>query len=408
VISHSQRAWPIGPSHQAATVAQTSVGSQVAPDEVWHVQVAAGDVRVVTLEKLDDLYRYDAIDEQAFVWQTGMSGWVQLRTLLGIDAAPDITEPEEPFHVLFGAGNVRELTLVQLDEFYRNEIIDESTLVWTKGMTAWQSLGQVAGIDDTASVELPTVPQRPIATQPIVVPVARTQPVIVPVLTTPPVAFSIEPPLYAEAGRGWRWPFRLALAAGVALAIFRNDLAYSIVNGTALARSYTQAEASVLGGPSFGTLRSVETFIADCGGHLEPVRLPVAVTQYADAQKQFAAAAKTKSSAEASGVNPSSGSTVTSPVAEHVTGASSGTAALNQAAVASAPASGAASELGATKAKPVADLSKSVAATIGKMPVKPAASRMKASARPARKGSSSSKGGLRSGGSYFDPLNPTL
>ncbi|HEY5957256.1 MAG TPA: GYF domain-containing protein, partial [Polyangiaceae bacterium] len=217
---------PVAPAAAAGYAVSTAAAStrerpaerkhSSADDERWHVQVAAGDVRVVTLDKLDDLYRYDVVDENAFVWQPGMSNWIKLGTLLEAaeeTAAPapiyvqlspdnikpvtleqlgdyyrygtvdgstlvwtaatnewtslaqalgqgslasaqasdqaDDDEPEDPFFVLFGPGDVREITLEQLDDYYRYGVISESTMLWQKGMGEWQSLGKVAGIEET-------------------------------------------------------------------------------------------------------------------------------------------------------------------------------------------------------------------------------------------------------------------
>ncbi len=392
--TRSRQAWPVGlQTYEIEEVDAAEIIDEPA-DELWQVQVAAGDVRTVTLDKLDDLYRYDVIDEQAFVWQTGMTQWVRLSTLLGVEA----TEPEEPFHVLLGPGNVKQLSLEQLDDFYRIEVIDENTLIWQKGMTEWQALGKLAGIDAATSVELPTTPQHQIATQRFNPPVPRVAPVafVAPVLSAPPVAFTIEPLPQASVGGAGRWLIRLALAAGVILALLRNDLAYSMVGQTALASRYAELETSLLGGPSFGTERSVERLVADCGGPLEPVRLPVAVTQFADAQKSLAARTKAETNAKPL---PSESPKSTAAAVSSVAG--------TPAAPASAPAS---AQVPNAKAASAAPMSQNVAAALGGLPVKSSAPSAKAasSARPAKSRATKSKGQLRSGGSYFDPLNPTL
>jgi hypothetical protein len=48
--------------------------------------------------------------------------------------------------VLFGPGDVREITLDQVDDFFRLGLIDQGTLLWTEGMDAWQTLGDAAGL----------------------------------------------------------------------------------------------------------------------------------------------------------------------------------------------------------------------------------------------------------------------
>lgn len=404
------RTRPIGPYNHGIE----DDGAEELPDEpvddIWHVQVAAGDVRIVTLEKLDDLFRYDVIDDQVFVWQKGMAEWIRLATLL---MATEAEEPEEPFHVLVGPGNVKQLSLEQLDDFYRLEVIDEGTLIWQKGMTDWLPLGKVAGIEPAVPAELPTRPLQEIVTQPFAVrpeaAIARPSAaprVSIPASATftsppvsaPPVAFSIQPQEAPEGSRSGSWLVRLSVAAGVLLALFRNDLAFSAVQNTSIGARYAALEGSLLGGPMFGTSRSVERLVADCGGHLEPVRLPIAVTQYADSQKRSAAqtlaskAEATKPSSDAASNKPAAATPSSSQVRPEATIAAAAATQTNPIGKAATP------------------LGQNMAAALGGLPTKPAAAPTKAvsASRPAKKRGASNKSSLRSNGNYFDPLNPTL
>jgi hypothetical protein len=66
-------------------------------------------------------------------------------------AAPPVTSPsssDEQFHVLFGPGDVRRVLLSQLDELFSRGVVNANTFVWAEGMTAWQTLGEAAGLDD--------------------------------------------------------------------------------------------------------------------------------------------------------------------------------------------------------------------------------------------------------------------
>lgn len=65
------------------------------------------------------------------------------------NAAP--VASDEQYHVMFGPSDVRQVALSRLDEFFRLGVIDEETLVWTSGMSGWQSLRVAAGLDDDAS-----------------------------------------------------------------------------------------------------------------------------------------------------------------------------------------------------------------------------------------------------------------
>jgi hypothetical protein len=61
-------------------------------DDKWHVQLAPDDVKVVTLEQLDDLFRLSIVDAETKVWQTGMSEWLPLGVIADLDEKP----PAEP------------------------------------------------------------------------------------------------------------------------------------------------------------------------------------------------------------------------------------------------------------------------------------------------------------------------
>jgi hypothetical protein len=365
------RTRPIGPN-QGIEEIEAVEDLDDPTDDIWHVQVAASDVRVVTLDKLNDLFRFDVIDEQVFVWQKGMTDWVRLSTLLGAQEP----EPEEPFHVLLGPGNVKPLTLEQLDDFYRHEVIDEDTLVWQEGMSEWQTLGKVAGITAQAS-SAPFVQPPQLATY-----------------SAPPVAFNLEPPQTDSKG-GARWLVRFAIAAGVVLALLRNDLVFSMLQETPLAARYATFESSIVGGPVYGTSRSVEQLVAECGGHLQAVRLPIAVTEFVDAQKLLAARAKPLDAA----TTTKKSDTVSAPLAIASSPAMAGVDKARAPATTTTAKDGVALARGpATANTPSSQpLSRNVAAT-----------KTSTSARTVKKRASSGKSALRANGSYFDPLNPSL
>ena len=54
-------------------------------DELWHVRVSADEVKTLTLEQIDDLYRLDVIDADTQLWQDGMDEWLPLRVVAGLD-----------------------------------------------------------------------------------------------------------------------------------------------------------------------------------------------------------------------------------------------------------------------------------------------------------------------------------
>lgn len=65
-------------------------------ETVWHVQLSSGDVRVMTLDELDDAYQEGVISDDNYVWEDGSDNWQTLGELLGTDSdeAPSAPEPE--------------------------------------------------------------------------------------------------------------------------------------------------------------------------------------------------------------------------------------------------------------------------------------------------------------------------
>ena len=125
-------------------------------DELWHVLMGPGDVKVVSLDRLSDLFRWDLINEQTYVWKPGMKDWQQLFLLIGPTEQPEEEEP--PWSVAVAPGEIKQLSLEQLDDWYRLDLIDARTLIWKPGMATWQPVEQVAQL---ASLLNPPPPPPP-------------------------------------------------------------------------------------------------------------------------------------------------------------------------------------------------------------------------------------------------------
>ncbi len=359
-------------------------------DETWRVLMGPGDVRTLSLEQLDDFFRIGVIDEQTFVWQSGMKQWAQLSTLIGADDLP-----EESWYALMGPGDVRTLSLEQLDDFYRLDVINEHTPLWQPGMTQWLPLGMVAGIEPaTATHAAPAVA----ATQPAPAVTATRQASVVTATQPAPITVTTsEAPLYfsipaPEVKRG-SWPLRIAVAAGLLITLFRNDVVYSVAQAVNQRGQYVATEKQVLGGPSFGTLRAVEALIAGSGGRIAPVRLPWIVTEMHesaasgqgskanDSNPSSNPQAKNAQAAAASGASPSAQVAETRPKA--APGATQPDAAPSSAQVSSSV---------ALKAKPTLTTVKPVSMPQTKK----------------KRASSHGQAVFHSKGDYYDPLNAAM
>ncbi|HEX7672039.1 MAG TPA: hypothetical protein VF395_20735, partial [Polyangiaceae bacterium] len=72
----------------AAQEPWTQQQPETGDDDRWHVMIAPGEVKVLTLEQLDDLFRLEIIDENTSVRQSHMSGWLPLGVVAGLEAEP--------------------------------------------------------------------------------------------------------------------------------------------------------------------------------------------------------------------------------------------------------------------------------------------------------------------------------
>jgi hypothetical protein len=62
----------------------------------WQVALAPDDIKVVSLDRLDDLYRLGIIDESTRIRGPGMTDWQPLGVAAGIGSAPAPQPPEPP------------------------------------------------------------------------------------------------------------------------------------------------------------------------------------------------------------------------------------------------------------------------------------------------------------------------
>jgi hypothetical protein len=370
VTTRTHSAWPTGANYYGIEEVDAVEILDDSDDEIWNVQLSDGEVRSVSLDKLNDLYRFSLIDDNAFVWQPGMQNWTRLSTLLGVDAP----EPDEPYFVVMSPGNVKQATLEQLDDFYRHGVIEDGTLIWQNGMTEWRRLGSLAGVDTEVSQPSPVAPMPASVSTLAAVPPKTSRPAFV-IPSAPPLALTIEPSEHRPNPAG-RWFFRSAILAGVVMALIRNDLVFSVASKSRFADDYVRLERSLFGGPLFGTERSVERLVAATGGHLEPVRLPIAVVAYNGAQKHATRELK-----------------LPAPVAVPAAGAG------RTEDVRSASSAGETAVSATTRQQNSGTLDSNLAA--------PSATSQKAVRTPKQR-AATSKSTLRKNGNYFDPLNPSL
>ena len=65
-------------------------------EDIWHVQLESGEVRQLTLDQLDAFYQNGIIDEETYILQDGEMEWKTLRQVLGLEAEPEPAVPAAP------------------------------------------------------------------------------------------------------------------------------------------------------------------------------------------------------------------------------------------------------------------------------------------------------------------------
>jgi hypothetical protein len=252
---------------EAVSWDEWSVGNPppIADTDKWHVQIAPDEVKVLSLDQLDDLYRLSIVDSETQVWQTGMTEWQPLRVIAGLDEAPPPPRRAPP----------KPPT--------RTVVMPPPALNQTQPMTP--SMRPAAPAPRSAAPSArPTAPAaRPVSLAPASFypepiqptpsaynqPVAYTAPTafaatlpatssVRPPNSVRPLVVSHAPPSNSRRGGGFgRFLVGLALLAGIAVTAYRNDFVREAAHSAHQDALYARLEAA-LGGPAFGTLRALE------------------------------------------------------------------------------------------------------------------------------------------------------
>jgi hypothetical protein len=207
----------------------TVSGQPVAADEAWHVAVAPDDIKVVSLDQLDDLFRLSLVDSDTKVWQPGMSAWVSLGEIAGLDEEP--APPPKRSHPKPPSPRSAP---------------PPPRSVAPPPPPPPRSVAPPASF--YAAPLVPVTYAAPLAPIPSLAPIASVRPLVV----------SQNPYPMPQRGGGFgRFIVGLALVAGVGVTLYRNDVLRDAAHSVHQDGLYAQLEQK-LGGPSFGTLRSVE------------------------------------------------------------------------------------------------------------------------------------------------------
>jgi hypothetical protein len=195
---------------------------------------------------------------------------VQSVTDLSHDLMDD-DEADEIWQVQLGPGDIRSLSLEQLDDAYRLSIVDDGTLVWKPGMARWASLGSVAGIEPE-----PETPTRAVGAPPVTAsnqsgvvarqlppqPVGSYPPSLVNASSAPSPASAAPPPSPAPAAFTVPPAIPGAPRMGALGILLLGFFAVGLMGLSAFRNGLLPLEASAVGSPGFGTPSAVEELIA--------------------------------------------------------------------------------------------------------------------------------------------------
>jgi hypothetical protein len=203
-------------------------------DDKWHVALAPGEVKVVSLEQLDDLFRLSIVDAETKVWQDGMSEWQPLRVIAGLDEKPEPkrTHPKPPSP---------------------RSSPPPAPQRSVPSPPRPQSRAPAA----EASFYPPTVAPTSFYPQTATVAPIRTVAPLAPLGSVRPLVVSHAPRTARRGGGFGRFLIGLAALAGVSITLYRNGIVRDAATSLHQEALYGRLEAA-LGGPSFGTLRAVE------------------------------------------------------------------------------------------------------------------------------------------------------
>jgi hypothetical protein len=226
-----------------------------AEDERWHVRIAPDEVKTLTLEQVDDLFRLEMIDENTLLCQEGTSDWLPLRVVAGLDEEePAVTAPASaPAPIATPVRSAPPPPPPPLSAPSERAPFAPSPSFAPPPVSAPST--SVAPPKPASSSLAPPAPPPPSFAPPAPALASVAPPAL---SFTPP---EVPLPAPARASRAETWLIGLAAALGLLVTLQRNGVLQSLFAATGQAASYAKLEAS-LGGPGFGTVRAVDALVA--------------------------------------------------------------------------------------------------------------------------------------------------
>ena len=347
---------------QAQAVSWDDVStSNSGEDERWHVALAPDEVKVVTLEQLDDLFRLSIVDSETKVWQAGMSEWQPLRVIAGIDEEPASqptrrAHPKPPQPRPIAAQTRPAPPQARPVPPQRRPVAVAPAPAPHYPAPASQYPAPASHYPAPASFYPTAVSIAPAPTS-FAAPIAPQQ-----FNSVRPLIVSHAPYAQPRGGGFGRFLLGLAVLAGAAVSLYRNDVLREAAHSAHQDALYARLEGA-LGGPAFGTVRALEQSAAAPGASLAGL----------SAEDTLGSAAN-KVNSVAPSSSPSSESAASAPAAIAASPASGGTpvVALDSLAVEKKAQSAAPTSVAAVSAAPVPAPARAVAAVSVTRPTSPA------------------------------------
>ncbi len=386
-------------------------------DDLWHVRIAPDEVKQLTLEQLDDLFRLEVIEADTLIWQPGMTEWLPLSVVAGLDEEAAETEKVS---IPVSAPPPRPVAppkpMAQTATAWPPRSAPPPPKPMTATASSWpppQAWSNPPARSAPAPVGWTNPPPRPsvspyastvaqqgrsapppsAAPRPVVNPLASPVPSFAPPsapLSTAPLARTE----YTRRSSGGGWLFVVALAAGAAVTLYRNDLVHAAARSVGSESTYLQLEKA-LGGPGFGTPRAVEQMAAAAAALTATSETPSPVSTSTPSSPTTSAPATTSTTT-------TSASTPSTETAHSSDTPSTAATSASTPAPTSAPAATSVN----TSAKPAA--SRPASAPVHAAPAHAVPSH--ASAAPEKPDAmfTTPKKGKKAKGSDYDPLNGSL
>lgn len=242
-----------------------------AAEDLWHVRMGPTDVKKLTLEQLDDLFRLDVISADTQVWQPGMDEWLPLSVVAGLGD----DEPEAiSIQVSSPPAALPRHTSTAWPPIATQAQAAQSSWPPAVSRSGVPPAGSRSGVPPAVSTRPPPPSARsnppfsdamnswpPAAAWSDPPPRAAVSPYAATAAAYAPLASLEDTAPRARVGGSGGWVIVLSVLVGLTITMYRNAVVHAAASSMGQGASYLKLEAA-LGGPGFGTPRAIDTMTA--------------------------------------------------------------------------------------------------------------------------------------------------